>query len=71
MSKQAKNQKTSPKVSVADTIRQISSGFLPGISYSGENYKNITLGIAILVCIISSAVIAGFVFVAIVILTTN
>jgi len=65
----AKRQKSSPKRSAADTIRYISSGFLPGISYSGDNYKNIPLPVAIFVCLISSTILAGFVFVAIVIVT--
>lgn len=66
-----KNKNESFKLSIADGIRYVSSGLLPGISYNRENYKNIPLPVAIFVCIISPAALAGIVFVAIVVLSSN
>ena len=63
-----KNEKT---LSIADRIRYLCSIVVPGISYTDDNYKNIPLIVAILICAFFLAVIIGFIFVAISILTSR
>lgn len=63
-----KNEKT---LSLADRIRYLSSIVVPGISYTDDNYKNIPLIVAVLISAFFLAVIVGFIFVAISILTSR